>query len=115
MNPQNRVDSSADRRRPLTNRAIPNPALLTALAAGPRRESPSAFSVEWQLPLPTRDLIVREDNGDVVVDVGDMTSRGRPGGVRGRVAQRPGARGSPHPERRLSDTTKEGVGGGGAA
>jgi hypothetical protein len=51
----------------------PNPALLTALAAGPRRESPSAFSVEWQLPLPTRDLIVREDNGDVVVDVGDMT------------------------------------------
>lgn len=73
MNPQNCVDPSVDRRRPLTNRAIPNPALLTALAAGPRRESPSAFSVEWQLPLPTRDLIVREDNGDVVVDVGDMT------------------------------------------
>jgi hypothetical protein len=42
------------------------------LVAGPPQEQPSAFSVEWQLPLPTRDLIVQQDTREVVVDVRDV-------------------------------------------
>jgi hypothetical protein len=93
VGPRYRVDPDGGSGQALMNPAVPSVALLTALAApatpvvspsapgsgrgglaaDPPQENPNPFSVEWQLPLPTRDLITREDNRDVVVDVGDMT------------------------------------------
>jgi hypothetical protein len=132
-----RADPSGDRGRPRTNPAIPSLALLTALAApatpvaspsargggrgdlaaDPPQEHPNPFSVEWQLPLPTRDLIVQQGNRDVVVDVRD-TTRGDAADLELFVAASHSVwkrGGHLTLSGGLSDATKEGVGGAGAA
>ena len=138
MEPRYRVDPAGGSGQALMNPAIPSVALLTALAApitprrvplsapgggrgglaaGPPQENPNPFSVEWQLPLPTRDLIGREDNPDVVVDVRDMT-RGAGADLElfADASRSAWERGGPLSlSGGLSDVAKEGVGGGGAA